>query len=459
MILKILRIGIIFFIVPVYASNLDLNISSKQKAHSFIANSKLDGSLKFFMRNRVRSDVVNGINQPKMPNLDHGSLNLSLNFSSGYISKTIGMDVNLYSTFDMWQNESPDHEMNFWGVDNPYDKNPTSSSGCSGTWEKNCNQNGGQVQTAAIKLKSSEMLNAKIGYFQPSVPTAVGVNWSFSAGTYIGGQIGANFNQLELGLVVADEYRAPWFKESYGFRTSKGNDAGQIYSFGSKYRISKNNHIDIAYGALTRGKRINSHIKYKHKTHSGRVLSAQIYIVDDRELYSSTAYQIALLSFKKLGAYSLRTEATYTSAKLIDKSLVGNMPYRLTDTYAGSNGAYDIWWNNRSDFNHDGEIAIFSSFSRDMTDFGTPGLNIEVSGAFGAGAKSELTGIDELIEYSASGSLIYDIQKGPLKDSSIKVHYTYYKNLSNAGNWNPYTNAFQDETDLKISLTMPLIMN
>lgn len=455
------KILVIFSIViiPAIGSEAEIKPNEIKRAISpFFADSELDGAVGIWMRSRTRENVVDGVHTAKVPNLDHGSLNLSVNFKSGYYSNVIGFDANLYATFDMWQNASPDHEMNFWGINNPYDKEPTSPSGCSDTWEPDCNQNGGQIQTASFKFKSGHKLNARLGLFQPSVPTAIAVNWSFSAGTYTGGELGGSFGDLALGIVVADEYRAPWFKDSYEFRTSNGKDAGQIYSLGAKYNVSDTVLLDMAFAGMTNGERKNAHIKYKHKMKNGWTLSPQLYIVDDDELYSSTLFQVALLSSKSAGAYSLRAEATYSAAERIDKDLVGNMSYRLTETYGGSNGAYDVWWNNRSDFNHDGEIAIFGSVARDMSDVGADGLSIDLSGAYGFGAKSRLDGIDELVEYSASGSLIYRIQKGTLKGADLSMHCTYYVNDSNAENWAVYTNAFQDETDLIVTLAIPIPM-
>ncbi|BBL88092.1 multidrug transporter [Vibrio rotiferianus] len=425
-------------------------------ASAFFEESTVTGALNFWMRDRTRADVdSNGNQTSKKPNLDHGSMYLSLGFSSGYISDTVGLDLNVYSTFDMWNNASPDHEMNFWGVDNPYDMNPTDSSGCSGAWDSDCTDNGAAFQTAALKFKFGDSVTAKAGYFQPSVPTAMGVNWSFAAGTYTGGEIGANFDDLALGFVYAVEYRAPWFKKSYEFRDGQNKDAGDAYSFGARYNLTPNSSLDIAYAGLTDGPRKNAHIKYKHTTENGWYLSPQVYIMDDEDQYDSTAFQAAFLSSKSVGAYSFRLEGTYTSADSTDtRGNVGNFAYRLTEKYGGSNGAYDIWWNNRSDFNHDGEIGFFGQMSRDFSDLGAPGFSAGINGVYAFGAEAE--GYDELIEYSGSVFANYAIQGGPLKGAHLGMYYTRYVNDSDAPNWTGYSNGFQDENDLKVTLVIPM---
>ncbi len=51
---------------------------------------------------------------------------------------------------------------------------------------------------------------------------------------------------------------------------------------------------------------------------------------------------------------------------------------RMTPTYASSNGRLDIWWDNRSDFNANGEKAVFFGAMYDMKNWNMPGW------AFGA---------------------------------------------------------------------------
>jgi len=141
---------------------------------------------------------------------------------------------------------------------------PSKSSACgdiSGSapqWSSDCNENGGQIQTAALKFKFGEMFSAKAGYFQPSVATGLGVNWSFAASTYRGGQVGAKFGALSLGVVYADEHRVPWYKDTYEFRESDNKtDAGNVYSVGAVYSFTDAISLDIAGTGITKGDRKN----------------------------------------------------------------------------------------------------------------------------------------------------------------------------------------------------------
>lgn len=427
------------------------------QAEGFFEDSSISGGINFWFRDRTRGDfdADTGQDTPKKTNLDHGSVMMNLGFASGYVGDVAGLDLNVYSTFDLYNHGSPDHEMNFWNVNNPYDMQPDTDTGCGGTWDASCTDNGVSVQTAAAKFKFGDNVTAKAGWFQPSVPGAIGVNWSYAAGTYTGGEIGFNHDNLQLGFVYATEYKAPWFKDSYEFREADGKtDAGDAFSVGGRYTFDNGLLIDAAYAGLTDGDRKNAHVKVKYTTEGGLYLSPQLYVVDDDGQFDSTAFQLAFLSAKSFGAYNVRAEATYTVAEDKDASVIGNMSYRLTKAYGGSNGTYDIWWNNRSDFNHDGEFAAFASVARDFTDLGAPGFSAGISGAFGM-ASPDVAGVDDLFEYAGSVFANYAIQNGALKGANFGMYYTEYVNDTDAGNWAPYTNLFQDESDIKVTLTIP----
>ncbi|KJF82894.1 outer membrane porin, OprD family [Photobacterium angustum] len=454
--------------VAMPATAEEMNVSSPviQDEIAFFNDSTISGNVNFFMRARDRAGKENpagpngGNDTKKVANLDHGSIFANLGFNSGYIADTVGLDLVVYSTFDMWQNASFDHEMNFVDCSSPYNM----GSSCD-SFETD---NGVSYSTANLKFKFGENVNAKLGYFQPSVPSTLGVNWSFAPGTYRGGQVGLNFGDLALGAVFADEYKAPWFKSTYEFRdggawgptgsdgTALGKDVGEVYSVGARYTLANGVSIDAAFGGLTDGDRKNAHIKVKGTTDGGFYWSPQVYMIDDKNQYDDTAFQLAFLSSFASGPYSFRAETTYTMADSTEKrGQVGNFAYRLTEQYGGSNGAYDIWWNNRSDYNHDGELALFGSMSRDFADIGATGLNAGVSAVYGFGAKSKQEGIDELKEYAFSLFTSYAIQNGALKDANISMHYTQYYNDTNAADWGPYSNGFNDEKDFKLILTMP----
>ncbi|CAG19281.1 Conserved hypothetical protein [Photobacterium profundum SS9] len=442
-----------------------LTVATPVQASGFFEDSTINGAVNIFMRDRTRAsfNAETGKEGPKTANLDHGSIFTNLGFNSGYAGDVVGLDLNVYATFDMWQNSSPDHEFNFWNVESPYGDATPSKGDClnnkneddsESKWSASCNDNGISYQTVAAKFKLGEDGTAKLGYFQPSVPSAMGVNWSYAAGTYLGGEAGYKFGNLDLGAVYATRYKAPWFKDTYEFQTTNGEDAGDAYSFGGRYTLASGLLFDAAYAGMTDGDRKNAHFKVNNTLESGLYLSGQVYMVDDDEQYDSTAYQFAFMSAKSFGAYSVRAEATYTVADAEGEGSMGNFAYRLTSQYGGSNGTYDVWWNNRSDFNHDGELALFGSLSRDFADLGATGLSAGLSAAMGV-ASSDVAGLDDLSEYAGSVFVNYVIQNGALEGANVGFHYTEFVNDTKTDNWTGWTNLFQDESDIKVSLTIP----
>ncbi len=65
----------------------------------------------------------------------------------------------------------------------------------------------------------------------------------------------------------------------------------------------------------------------------------------------------------------MRLEGTWVKAE----GLQGYFLQRMTPTYASSNGRLDIWWDNRSDFNADGEKAVFFGAMYDLKNWNLPG--------------------------------------------------------------------------------------
>ncbi len=76
--------------------------------------------------------------------------------------------------------------------------------------------------------------------------------------------------------------------------------------------------------------------------------------VDDRsvnDLYDGTAWLQALtFGYRAADVVDLRLEGTWVKAD----GQQGYFLQRMTPTYASSNGRLDIWWDNRSDFNANG---------------------------------------------------------------------------------------------------------
>jgi hypothetical protein len=101
------------------------------------------------------------------------------------------------------------------------------------------------------------------------------------------------------------------------------------------------------------------------------------------DIYDGTAWLQALTFGYKVGQVDLRLEGTWVKAE----GQQGYFLQRMTPTYASSNGRLDIWWDNRSDFNADGEKAVFFGAMYDLKNWNLPGWAVGASYAYAWDAK------------------------------------------------------------------------
>ena len=60
-----------------------------------------------------------------------------------------------------------------------------------------------------------------------------------------------------------------------------------------------------------------------------------------------------------------------------------------------------------------------------------------------------------MTEYALSLFIDYRLPGGALKNMGLSLYCAWYQNEMNAGNYGPYGNAFQDETNFKFVVTLP----
>mgnify|MGYP003623262074 CR=1 FL=1 len=175
----------------------------KQKSFStgtsFFDEAGLSGGVYYFQRDRRRLDPASGRFEN---NLNHATLTGAAEFTSGFAEGILGADFGIFGTTDIKSTGAPDHEMNFvpWG--NPWRPD----------WSKTRTQDGVSVYKAQLKAKAGPVW-AQGGYFQPSGPGVLGVNWSILPGTYRGVNAGADWGGFSLALAWAVTYTVPRFRE------------------------------------------------------------------------------------------------------------------------------------------------------------------------------------------------------------------------------------------------------
>ncbi|MFB3239597.1 OprD family outer membrane porin [Aeromonas salmonicida] len=433
---------------------------------AFADDAKLSGGVFYFQRERDRKQAQDAHYNDKgeyVPaqdgkyhsNLSHSTAQLALNFNSGYAWDVVGIDIGGFGAANLAVDESngvnEENEFSFWG----------NSWGAGGD---GLSENGASLSTAALKLKFMDgAVTAKGGFTQLNIPGILGVNWSYQPGTYRGGQIEGNFGGLYLTYAIADEYKAPWFRNTNGFSKSNPyasdsySDANQIdyiHGLAARYTFENGTAVTGSYGQ-SEGYMDSYHFKLAQKFDvlGGLNTSYQFYGSDtDNNDYDGLAWQQALTAGWAIGPYGFRIEGLWTKAE----GDLGNYLPRLTRGYGNSQGANEIWWDSRSDWNHNNEKALFAGVNRSLDDLvGAPGWSVGVSGAYGWDAENGDGTRTDGTEWAANFDVMYTVQDGKLKGTLFKLHYTDYNNeQDDKGSWY-YPNMFSSEHDVKFHIIMP----
>ena len=424
---------------------------AKSERNPFWRDASLSGALYYFQRYRERYNVDD---ERYHTNLSHATTQVSTEFVSGYLGGIVGLDVGAFASADLYNHGAPDHEMNFFPWRDPWHPD----------WGAEKADNGASVYKANIKFKAGPAW-AKAGYFQPSGPGVLGVNWSFLPGTYQGAEMGADIGNLSLAGAWANEYKAPWFKDTYRLRQNDGETmVNWLYSLGARYNFEKAS-VEVAYGHsddyLT-----NAHLKLRYNTDwdegkQSLYLTSQTYFMTDsassgpNDNFDGLALHQFMAAHYNYDLWRFRLEFLYTRAPTNSSDNVGYFAYRLISAYGGANGAYEPWWDSRSDWDHNEEKAVYAGFSRKLDDLlGIKGFSAGMGYSHGWDGKAY--GYSQrLNEKALTLDLGYTVPDGRLKGSAVKAHYTEYRNGTSLPSWTGYKNAFQDERDFKLIVSFP----
>lgn len=421
----------------------------------FFDKAGLSGGLYYFQRDRRRWD-------PKRDkwanNLNHATLTANAEFNSGFAGGFLGLDVGVFGTHDIQSTGSPDHEMSFMPWGDPWHPD----------WSEKGTNDGVSIYKALIKGKAGPFW-ARGGYFQPTGPGVLGVNWSVMPGTYRGVNAGAEIGGLHVAVAWADAYKAPWFKEMNSFYKNDGEShVPWLWSSGIRYDFASGLSLEGAYGE-SKNHLWNGHFKSRwEKTldENGAQklnLAYHIYLMGDNDdsaaspndNFAGTASHHYLMAEYIYKLWNLKLEGTYTRAPFNSDQQVGYFAYRLTDRSGSSKGAYEVWWDARSDWNHHDEKAVFATIGRKLDDImPLPGFAVAVGS--GIGWEGEAYGTSRHFkEWAFTLDLSYVHQSGPLEGAFIKLHLTDYRNGTTFDSWAPYKNGFQSEKDVKLFVGIP----
>lgn len=430
----------------------------------FIDDSTLTGGIYYWQRERDRKDVTE---DKYKTNLSHSTWNGNLDFSSGYAADLFGVDLALFTAIEMAENGDSAHpnEIAFSSSNKAYDE------------EWSGDKSGVSLYKAAAKFKYGPLW-ARAGYLQPSGQTLLAPHWSFMPGTYQGAEAGASADYGEAGLLSfsymwSNAYKAPWHLEMDKFyQNDKASRVDYLHSLGAKYDFKNNLILEAAFGqAQGYIDQYFAKASYKFDV-AGSPLAAsyQFYGARDKvsdgsanDIYDATAWLQALTFGYRMGPVDLRLEGTWVKAD----GQQGYFLQRMTPTYASSNGRLDIWWDNRSDFNANGEKALFVGAMYDLTHLKLAGWSVGASYAYAWDAKPSSAPTRDgyydpdyrLKESAYSLDAIYTFVEGRAKGATFKLHFTQYDNHSAIPSYGGgYGNIFQDERDVKFMFIAPFTL-
>ncbi|MFQ1017046.1 OprD family outer membrane porin [Gilliamella sp. BG7] len=423
----------------------------------FFDDASLTGNIFFWNRDRDRKDIET--NKYKS-NIRQSTFNSNLDYRSGYIADRFAIELGGYGAWEV-SNGGNGHpnEIGFSGAHTRWDED----------WKKDVS--GLSFYKAQANFKIDELFWVKAGYIQPSGQTLLAPHWSLLPGTYRGFEVGSTLDfdsagALSMSYMWSDKYKAPWYKRLYEFKQwGKGKKINYLHSAGLKYDFKNDLVLESAFGqAQNYMNQFFGKVSYKMEVFDNpMIMSYQFYGAKDQshkgtDVYDGLAWlQAATLGYQ-VGAIGLRFEGVSVKAD----GEQGFFLQRMTPDYASSNGRLDIWWNSRSDFNANGEKAVFAEVTYDLSYLShyLAGWKTGASYAYGWDAKPstnrQYNQKQRLIESAYNFDLGYTVQESWAKDTTYQLHYTKYNNHSNIPSWGGgYGNIFQDERDIKFIVTIP----
>ncbi|AXF75235.1 OprD family porin [Erwinia tracheiphila] len=432
-------------------------------AAGFVDDSSLTGGIYYWQRHRDRKNM--NVTSEKYGqyehNLHHSTFNANLDFSSGYLADFIGFDLAAFSAVEL-------------GQTGPASPNEIGFSKTKSRWGERWDGDTGGVNLykAAVKMKYNNYW-LRGGYLQPTGQSLLAPQWSFMPGTYRGVEIGsvydfADAGELSLSYFWANEYKSPWYRNMYNFRKADGiTGINYLHSVGAKYDFKNNLIVEGAFGqAADYMDQYFTKVSYSFPV-AGNSLRTnwQFYGAKDKEsggasnindAYDGLAWLQALTLGYTTGPFDFRLEGTWVKAE-------GNQGFflqRMTPGYATSNGRLDVWWNSRSDFNANGEKALFAGVMYDLKNWQLPGWAVGASYAYGWDARPstnpEFNQNQRLRESTWNLDLLYTVQEGAAKGTLFKLHYSRYDNHSDLPSGSGgFRNIFQDEKDVRFIVIAP----
>ncbi|OUS23648.1 hypothetical protein A9Q99_26765 [Gammaproteobacteria bacterium 45_16_T64] len=414
----------------------------------------------FFQRNRDRKNAETGNYEQ---NLHHGTGLGAIDIH--FYTPLEGLDVKagLYGAYDfsIIEGDKVNQENEFSFAGERWGDNYRQG-------DNNKPENGVSYSKLTLDYQLSEYVDLVFGFNQFRVAGLIGTNWSFLPGTSRGGGVTFENGRVVFNYVWIDRYKAPWFRDVQKFSTQNAwsdpfDSESQIdYLHGLSastqfYRLNmtlsfaeSEGYMESAFFKVSNDPEGSSDIKLSYQYYASDTEG----MWDDQDNgYMGVAWLQAVTVEISAGSYRVNVESTLVRAE----GLMGNYLPRLTRGYGNSQGALEIWWDLRSDWNHHNEKAVFLSVTRSIDDWiDRQGWSLRLAGAYGWGAEYSPADLKNGKESALGLDLIYKGDIGKYKDVTFQWHYVDFRNhQDDLGSW-AFPNMFTSERDVQIRVVFPV---
>lgn len=424
------------------AAAVDLSDLAKK---AFYEDSSVN--LHSFLYIRDRENKVDGKYKPQIENQ---TLQLALDYNSGYFKDVIGFDLWASTNLKLGDTVGQS-EILLYDYDCDDD----------GVADDACEKTNTSLNVASVKAKFGDEdagLAMRAGYTRINIGT-IRSSWGLNPHAYRGAEVKASFGKLHFGYAWADQFKNDWsssFKDlTTKWHQGEDNMSGSekidfIHTVGAIYELDKG-VIDVGYGE---GKdfRKNWQVLVKYdvalspattlKTsafyHGGKYIDGDVSGIEN----ASTESYMGLSTALKKGGFTASLGYSQT-----DASDAKDYNFRLT---AWANSDHRNFLQTKSqldDYTADGTKAIKSGLDYNFASWGIPELSAGVSANYGWNVVTDATAAKEDrtydgTMYSVDYNIRYSFLDGGLKGLNVKFYPAYLRSSD--------TNYKESRNDMKL---------
>lgn len=391
------------------------------------------------------------------PQIENQTLQLALDYKSGYFHDVLGVDIWVNSNLKLGTTTGMS-EILYYDFE------------CIQKELEQCEKSYSALSVAALKAKfGGELFKVAVrgGYTRLNMGT-IRSGWGLNPHAYRGAEAKISMGNFHFGYAIADQFKNDWDKKfrnmtntwhqnrfepdsvsEDGTPYNSGLSIDYIHSLGASYDF-ENGVIDLGYGegkeyrknwqALAKysfdlgGATLNTAAFY----HGGKYIAGDVSGISNPE----NEYYVALGADLIVDAFEFRLGLSNTHAPNSSSYNFRLTPWGNSDNRNSMQATSQI-----EDYNVDGTKAIKLGVSYNFKNFGIPGLNAGISTNYGWNILSDIKAKGSARTYdgtmkSVDWNIRYEFQKGDLKGLNVRLFPARFRSKN--------TNYKADRNDMKL---------